>query len=108
MMEMWRRILIICFFSCPFALNCWAKLNFVCNMGLNIDARVVDAYRNDASDFFLEAFIIATWEIWNLRNSIIFDNGVASVNFWARNFKSQGYLQLVRVQRINKLLLFLC
>jgi hypothetical protein len=66
MMEMWRRILIICFFSCPFALNCWAKLNFVCNMGLNIDARVVDAYRNDASDFFLEAFIIATWEIWNL------------------------------------------
>jgi hypothetical protein len=35
------------FFSCPFALNCWAKLGFVWNMGLNIGDRVVEASRNN-------------------------------------------------------------
>jgi hypothetical protein len=45
----------------------------------------------------VEVFLIAAWEIWNLRNLVIFDNGV-SVASWVRKFKSQGYLQLVRVQ----------
>jgi hypothetical protein len=40
---------------------------------------------------------MASWEIWKLMNSIIFDNGVASLAMWRRNFRAQVHLQLVRV-----------
>jgi hypothetical protein len=50
-------------------------------------------------EFFLDFFALAAWEIWNIRNKVIFDNVVAIVNLWARNFKSQGYLHLVRVKK---------
>jgi hypothetical protein len=86
------------FFSCPFALSCWAKLGFVWNLDVDTRDRVLEAARINASEFFMEVFLIAAWEIWNLRNSVIFDNDVASVASWVRKFKSQGYLQLVRVQ----------
>jgi hypothetical protein len=46
----------------------------------------------------MEVFLIAAWEIWNLRDSKIFDNGTPSIRLWVRNFKTQGYLQLVRVK----------
>ena len=48
--------------------------------------------------FFMEIFIIAAWEIWNLRNSKIFDHGSPTVHVWTWPFKDQVYLQLVRVR----------
>jgi hypothetical protein len=66
------------FFNYPFSLSCWAKLGFVWNLGLDTGDRVLEAGRNNAPSFFVEVFLIAAWEIWNLRNLVIFDNGVAS------------------------------
>jgi hypothetical protein len=51
-----------------------------------------------ACTFLLEFFIMASWEIRNVRNSVIFDNTAASVQLWSRRFKAQGYLHLMRVK----------
>jgi hypothetical protein len=67
-------------------------------MSITVCDRVVAAASSNNVNFFMEIFIIASWEIWNLRNSIIFDNGVASIQSWVRRFKAQGYLHLVRVK----------
>jgi hypothetical protein len=81
-----------------FALGCWAKLGISWNMNLPIDERVLQAFRMSSLEFFMEAFVIASWEIWNLRNAVIFDNGLASVSTWVRKFKAQGLLHIVRVK----------
>jgi hypothetical protein len=86
------------FFDCPFAQACWSKLGISWNMSIKVCDRVVAAASSNNVNFFMEIFIIAAWEIWNLRNSIIFDNGVASIQRWVRRFKAQGYLHLVRVK----------
>jgi hypothetical protein len=67
-------------------------------MNLPIDARVLEAFWMSTLEFFMEAFVIASWEIWNLRNAVIFDNGLASVSTWVRKFKAQGFLHIVRVK----------
>jgi hypothetical protein len=36
-------------------------------MNLSVDERVTQAFRMSNLEFFMEAFIIASWEIWNLR-----------------------------------------
>jgi hypothetical protein len=50
----------------------------------------------------MEIFMIAAWELWNLRNSKIFDNGRATISLWMHNFKAQAHLQLLRVREIDK------
>jgi hypothetical protein len=47
--------------------------------------------------FFTEIFIIAAWEIWNLRNAKIFEGQAASLQLWTVKFKDQILLQLHRV-----------
>jgi hypothetical protein len=66
-------------------------------MALDFYDRVLEATKIFAAGFFMEIFTLASWEIWKLRNSIIFDNGVVSFNTWSRNFRSQVTLQLMRV-----------
>jgi hypothetical protein len=56
------------------------------------------ANSRSAQPFVLEFFIIAALEIWNIRSSVIYDNGIATPQVWVRKFKSQGYLYLVRVR----------
>jgi hypothetical protein len=67
-------------------------------MNLLVDERVLQALQMSTLEFFMEAFIMASWEIWNLRNVVIFDNGLASVSLWVRKFKAQGFLHIVRVK----------
>jgi hypothetical protein len=67
-------------------------------MSLTICDRIWEvAGRRSTQPFTLEFVIMAAWEILNIRNSVIFDNGVATPHSWLRKFKSQGYLHLVRV-----------
>jgi hypothetical protein len=86
-------------FTCPFALACWEKLGFEWNMSLAICDRIWEVTSSrSAQPFILEFFIMAAWEIWNIQNSVIFDNEIATPQAWVRKFKSQGYLHLVRVR----------
>jgi hypothetical protein len=38
----------------------------------------------------------ASWEIWNLRNAVIFYNSIVNLSLWIRRLRSQGLLHLVR------------
>jgi hypothetical protein len=46
----------------------------------------------------MDFFLIACWEIWNIRNSKIFDTEIPSIGLWVRKFKRQAHLQPVRVR----------
>lgn len=96
-MGMWKRILITCF-SLVLLLPLVSKslaYNGICPWA----NRVWEAFRPSSSKFFMESYMIASWELWNIRNSIIFDNGVPSFNLWRRKFRAQGFLRLVRVSK---------
>ena len=86
------------FFSCPFATTCWQKLGFIWPSIADIKQCVLSLMDTMGLPFFMEIFIIATWEIWKLRNSKIFDNGNPTTRRWVRNFKDQVFLHLVRVR----------
>jgi hypothetical protein len=38
-----------------------------------LDERLLQGKKNSGHDFFIEAALIATWEIWKMRNDKIFD-----------------------------------
>lgn len=44
--------------------------------------------------FFTEAALIATWELWKLRNDKIFQRRNPTPALWLSNFKNQCTLQL--------------
>ena len=68
----------------------------------NIIDRIFQTARSSHIPLFMEAFLIAAWEIWNLRNSKIFDNGGPTTRLWLHNFKQQAQLQLLRVREVDK------
>jgi hypothetical protein len=77
------------FFTCHFALACWQKLGVQWNMSMAICDRIWEVAKSrSAQPFILEFFMMTNWEIWNIRNSVIFDNGVATPQIWVRKFKS--------------------
>jgi hypothetical protein len=46
--------------------------------------------------FFVEAIVIAAWEIWKISNDRVFSNGQVHVGIWFSNFKNQCLLQSLR------------
>jgi hypothetical protein len=65
------------------------------DLSLDIHARIMQA-RQASSYSFMEIFLIVAWEIWKLRNAIIFDAARGSLNLWIVRFKEQVLLQSVR------------
>lgn len=84
------------FFSCEFAKSCWEKIGFHWNMNLSLYPRVAHARQQHNLPFFMEALIIAGWEIWKICNNKVFRNGPVQVSIWFRNFKRQCLLQSLR------------
>ena len=66
------------------------------DLSLDIHARIMTARQASSYSFFMEIFLIAAWEIWKLRNAIIFDAARGSLNLWIVRFKEQVLLQSVR------------
>jgi hypothetical protein len=46
----------------------------------------------------MEIFIIAAWELWNLRNGRIFEGNSASLTLWTLKFKEQIIRHFYRVR----------
>jgi len=69
----------------------------------NISECVLNMMSTLGMPYFMEAFIIASWELWKLRNFKIFYQGSPSINLWVRPFKDQVLLQLVRVREDRRL-----
>jgi len=58
------------FFSCPFAQQCWQKLNVTWDNTQNLATRVSAARSQYPGPFFMEISLIASWEIWKLRKCL--------------------------------------
>ena len=95
------------FFTCPFAVACWNKLGFTWDMARTLSDRLLHELHRMGLSFFMEIFEFAAWELWNLRNSKIFDNGTPTLHIWLKKFRYQVYLQLVRVREDKRLSIIL-
>ena len=91
------------FFTCPFAMACWSKLGIQWDVSINISDCVLHMIGTAEISCILEIFVFAAWEIWNIRNSKIFDNGSISFRLWFRKFSDQVHLHLVRVKEDKRL-----
>ena len=80
------------FFDYPFAQTCWQTLHIHWGNDHDVHAKIILGKINNAHLFFMEIFLIATWEIWKLRNDKIFNQGTVSRNKWLFNFKKQVHL----------------
>jgi extradiol dioxygenase family protein len=77
------------FFYCPFALACWHKLSIHWHSSTCIHERNEVTKHETHLPFFMEIFIVAAWELWNLRNAKIFDGVAATFDPWTVRFKAQ-------------------
>jgi len=60
---------------------------------------MMETARNDFNhDFFMEVFIITTWQIWKQRNGLIFEKCPVSLNMCKRNFKDECHNQAIRMK----------
>jgi hypothetical protein len=84
------------FFDCTFARRCWSKILFHWDLSLGIQDRFIKASQEHGIPFFIEAALIAAWELWKLRNNKMFDRGPPSINLWFSNFLTQCNAHLVR------------
>ena len=92
------------FFVCPFAVRCSAKIHIQWDLALDIHDRILQARHVSPHSFFMEVFLIAAWELWKLRNAIIFDGARCSFNLWIMRFKDQVQLQSLRFRHEKKVL----
>ena len=86
------------FFDYPFAQDCWQTLHIHWANSQNVHLRIILGRINNSLLLFMEIFLVATWEIWKLRNDRIFNQGSVSKNKWLFNFKTQVHLHLLRVK----------
>jgi len=84
------------FFTCSFARQCWTRININWDLSLNLEDRFIDAKQRNGVDFFTEAAMIASWELWKIRNDKIFDRQPVCITRWFCNFKNQGLLHSIR------------
>jgi hypothetical protein len=85
------------FFDCYFAKQCWEKLgiNWI-NMG-DIHRRIERSRQMAGLPFFMEIFLIVAWELWKMRNRLVFDGIEASFNRWLHNIREEAALQSDRI-----------
>ena len=83
-------------FDCPFATRCWHKLQIHWDLTLDIHDRIPQAKDAFMLSFFVNFFLIAAWEIWKLRNAVIFEGVHPTFHLWTVRFKDQVQLQLHR------------
>jgi hypothetical protein len=84
------------FFNCSFARQCWAHIGIAWETNLNLEERFLQAKASSGHIFFIEAVMIAAWELWKVRNDKVFNMHEPSRTRWLDDFKVQGYLQSVR------------
>ena len=90
------------FFECPFSTICWQKLGITWDTNLNIHSRLEQGHNILNLPYYIEIFIIAAWELWNIRNGRIFEGSPMNIQLWTVRFKAQVILQLHRVSEDHR------
>lgn len=90
------------FFDCPFAVLCWQKIGFGWQFDVDFHGTFQRTRAASQIPYFMEIFVIAIWEIRNIRNGKIFDGKGVSLNLWALKFKEQILRHLHRVREDNR------
>jgi hypothetical protein len=94
------------FFHCQFAQLCWSflNINWVLRRDLGVDLPATKAAFSGPC--FFEITACATWNIWKVRNDLIFNNTPADFGRWKVCFQSDLLLHRFRVKAscVNHLL----
>jgi hypothetical protein len=86
------------FFECPFAQACWTTIGIDWELELPISARILTSKHTFNSPFFMEIIACAAWNIWRMRNDIIFQNQPISLDRWRVKFQADLLLHQYRVK----------
>ena len=87
------------FFTCPFSETCWNMIDIHWDHELNFFETIQKARIEWNTNFFMEVFSIAAWEIWKQRNAKVFRNTPATPQSWKRSFICTVQQHLYRLQQ---------
>jgi len=90
------------FFDCSFAKQCWAKVGINWTQDSSRIRRIQRSKQRSSRCLFMEVFLIAAWELWKVRNRLIFDGVQASFARWLNNFKEEATLQSCRIKEADR------
>jgi hypothetical protein len=86
------------FFGCSFAQQCWDAIGIVWNLEMPISNRIILVKRNFDGPCFMEVMACATWNIWKIRNDLIFQNQHPSFGRWKVRFQHDLMLHQYKVK----------
>ena len=85
--------------QCPFASTCWNWIGLQVSDQQDLFQNLESFRRQLQVPFYLEIIILMCWAIWHVRNGLIFNNRLPTINEAKRLFKSEMVLLLVRARR---------
>jgi hypothetical protein len=77
-------------------------LGFVWDTAQDIHSRLEQGRALLNLPYYIEIFIIAAWEIWNIRNGKFFEGAPVNLQLWTMRFKAQVILQINRVSEDHR------
>jgi hypothetical protein len=86
------------FFSCEFATLCWDFIHIHWDVTLPLSQRYMVAKSGFQGPCFMEVVACSAWNIWKVRNELVFNNIPASINRWKVGFQKDLLLHRFRVK----------
>jgi hypothetical protein len=86
------------FFECDFAQQCWDSLDIQWDMARPLSDRFELARSLFRGPCFMEIMACSAWNIWKLRNDLIFQGIPVSINRWKVRFQSDLMLHQYKVK----------
>jgi hypothetical protein len=86
------------FFECPFAVNCWQKIQITWDTSVAVQDRILLAHNQFTGPCFTEILACATWNIWKERNDFIFRGQDPSFPRWRVRFSSDLSLHKYKIK----------
>jgi hypothetical protein len=86
------------FFQCEFAHQCWLFLNIQWDCSRPFAENFMAAKAAFIGPWFFEVFACAAWNIWKVRNDLIFNSNPASFSRWKVCFQSDILLHRYKVK----------
>jgi hypothetical protein len=90
------RLLNTCFSTVLLLKSVGRKISFDWEENMDLSNRLIRGQVMHNNLCFLEASLIAAWELWKLRNDKVFQRCDPSPSIWLCNFKNQCTMQCLR------------